>query len=43
MIFECLEIFKVVWIQLLVAEAIKMAAKEKHYEVALKIKYEALK
>ena len=42
-IFECFEIFKFVWIRLLVADAIKMATKRKHHEVTLKVKYEALK
>ena len=42
-IFECFEIFKFVWIQLLVADAIKMATKRKHHEVTLKVKYETLK
>ena len=42
-ILECFETFKFVWIQLLVADAIKMATKGKHHEVNLKVKYEALK
>ena len=37
-IFECFEIFKFVWIRLLVADAIKMATKRKHHEVPLKVK-----
>ena len=46
--FEChtiriFEIFKFVWIQLLVADAIKVATKRKHHEVTLKVKCEALK
>ena len=42
-IFECFEIFKFVWIWLLVADAIKMATKRKHHEMTLKVKYEILK
>ena len=42
-IFECFEIFKFVWIRLLVADATKIAAKRKHHEVTLKVKYKPLK
>ena len=41
--FEYFEIFKFVWIQLLVAGATQMATKRKHHEVTSKVKYEALK
>ena len=41
--FEYFETFKSVSIQLLVADATKMATKRKHQEVTLKVKYEALK
>ena len=34
-IFECFEIFKFVWIRLLVADVIKMARKRKHHEAWL--------
>ena len=43
MISKCFEIFKFVWIRLLVADAIKMDRKRKHHEVTLKVKYKALK
>ena len=42
-IFKYFEIFKFVWIQLSVTDAIKMATKRKHYESTLKVRYGALK
>ena len=42
-VFECFEIFNIVWIQLLVADAIKMATERMHHEVLWKVKREALK
>ena len=39
-IFKCFEIFKLVWIRLLVADAIKMATKRTYHEVTLKVQYE---
>ena len=39
---NCFKIFKIVWIQMLVTDTIKIA-KRKHHKLTLKVKYKALK